>query len=367
MLRIFKFLLLTSVILTLSATIAMAGKPGNNPPPPPKPVQYQPRLWTIPGSDYIQVFDTNNKLQTVGSCNVLVSGILELHAYLYDPSVDVALGIDLNLLVSNIPAGWSIRRATAINEVGQVVAYMEPIGAPLAQLQPVMIDLNQNPPVMYSVPDRYFTDYSLPGDINDWGDIVVRYRRADGTFGHYVYNFDAAAGLPQSFVDTGIITINGAFPSINNARQVVGSVGSYDGYRWSWMGSFETFSALTPLVINDDGAFCGNQTVATRKNNTNIYAFQYGPTVETYAFNRATDINSSRDLIGIFDIVHRNLGSFKVKDLLDPSDPGTAVINSYGGSLYCYSMTERDITTGFPTLAGNCGGFGVLLIPVPVP
>ncbi len=191
----FRIQLAALVMLGLSATAVFAGKPVKNPPPP-QPVESQVQFWSVAsvagGNVTVgDIYDTNSKLQTVGSCVIDYNsdGVTDAtHGILYDPSVDTQYAIDLNTIVSNIPPAWAIRKASAINEVGQIAAYIEPIAAPPCCSAATGHDwyLDQTPPKMYAVPDRDFTSYSLPGDINDWGDIAVRYQRTNGTFGHYV-------------------------------------------------------------------------------------------------------------------------------------------------------------------------------------
>ncbi len=370
MLRRFQIPIAALLMLGLSATSLHAGKPGSNPPPPPPPlpVKYQVQFWTVSGASSVSdVYDTNNQSQTVGSCIVNNDGSVP-HAFLYDPNVDPEFAVDLNTIVSNIPIGWSIRKATAINNVGEIVAYIEPIGAPLSELQPILIDMNQFPPVMYLVPDREFTTYSLPGDINDWGDIVVRYQRADGSTGHYVFNFDPLSGLstPQ---DLGIVTSSGNHPQINNFREVVGQRKDIDGYRLTLNGSREDFTGYAPLAINENGDFSGTARVSTGKRNsfTNC-AFVYGNLPEIFTdIPSAVDLNESRDFVWPSYLHHSNYGKLTIKDLLDVNHPDSSLLitSTYLG---CHTITDRVLGTDFPVLTGSAiisGSVrGIQLFPV---
>ena len=108
------------VLSSLAASAVLAAKPPKNPPPPPlPPVRYQIQYWTIPGAIEVQdIYDTNSAGQTVGSFRIDLNGdgISDAsRAYLYDPSVDTEFGIDLNLLVSNIPGtNRSVRPGTKV-------------------------------------------------------------------------------------------------------------------------------------------------------------------------------------------------------------------------------------------------------------
>lgn len=382
MFRHFKLSLAAMVMLGIGAAVVQAGKPVKPPLPPLPPVRYQVQFWTVPavtGNVYLgDVYDTNSALQTVGSCWIDTNGdgyTDETHAYLYDPIQDADFAVDLNSVVlgipvvSGIPAGWSIRKATAINENRQIVAYIEPIAAPLTKLQPVMIDMNQTPWTMYELPDRSFTDYSLPGDINDSGDIVVRYQRNDETFGHYVFNFDPlfsfnfdpSTGDPSP-LDLGIVTSLGNHPRINNVREIVGTEGSVDGYRLTLGGPLERFAGLLPFSLNEDGAFCGVATVK-RAN----YGFVYSTSLELISgLGGARDLNMSRDVVNAQYLYHPTYGRLSVKDLLDPVDPDSSRI-VLSGDLHCQTMTDRMLGTNFPVLTGSYQGIGVQFLPVPAP
>jgi len=160
-------LLLLALVLNLAPTAPPVyaqgkGKPGGGGSvPPPPPVKYQIQFWSIPGAIEIDdIYDTNNSGQTVGSYRIDLDGdgVFDTwHGYLYDPEINAQWGVDLNDIVQNIPAGWSIRKATAINAFGQIAAYITPIDAPLSQVQAVVIDMNEELTTMYFLPDRDFT------------------------------------------------------------------------------------------------------------------------------------------------------------------------------------------------------------------
>jgi hypothetical protein len=152
------------------------------------PVRYQVQLWTVTGADGPpEVLDMNNQEQTVGSIWVDLDGNGvgdRIHGFLYDPDIDREFGVDLNDIVVNIPDGWYIKKATAINEVGQIAAYIEPtVRTSPSAFQAVVIDTRPLMPTLRIIPDRAFTAYSIAGDINDFGDVTVRYQNASGTWG----------------------------------------------------------------------------------------------------------------------------------------------------------------------------------------
>lgn len=336
------------------------------------PVRYQVQLWTIPGANWItEIGDTNSVGQVVGQFEFDRDGDGRSdtrRAFLYDPALDLECGFDLNLIVAGIPAGWEIRHASAINEIGQVAAYIGPETSTLVSpefLQAVMIDLNEFPPRLYAIPDSDLTSYSRASDINDWGDIAVRYRRNDGSFGHYIYNFDPAWGITET-LDLGISTVMGHPPKINNERTVVGQIGDGNAYRMTWDGSVETVTGVIAWAVNEAGAFCGPATVPSKGNKTSTQAFVYDAGLELFpdvAWPR--DINGSKDFAGNQTLYHRDYGALTVKDLLDPSDPDSAIVA--GRSLYLYTISDRDPVTNFPALGATSGGMGATLVPVPAP
>lgn len=376
MLRTCKLLLIAIVALGLSADFAVAQKPGKGGGGPAlPPVRYQVQFWTIPGAIYVgELNDTNSVGQTVGSFEFDRDGDGQtdtIRAYLYDPSVDLEYGIDLNLIVAGIPPDWEIRKATAINEFGQIAGYIAPATANMGSptlLQAVMIDLNPTIPVLHVLPDRSFTTYSMAGGINDGGDLVVNYQNAVGSWGHYVYNFDPAAGITEPY-DLWITSSAGSRPKINNNRQVVGRVGDWDGFRMSWSGGTEFFTGLFNIAaINENGSFCGRARVAKSGNRFSEMPFLYSTSLETYNVGSYTayDLNASLDFITVYTLHHRNLGALAILDLLDPADPDSAIVRT-GPPLYVFRMTDRDSVTNFPRLTGQHGGVGVTLTPVPVP
>lgn len=361
--------LMCLMILT-TPDMVQAGKP--KPPPPPPPVRYQVQLWTVPGAIWHEVLDTNNKLQSVGSIGVDFDGdgvSDRTDAFLYDPGVTPGAGVDLNDIVFGIPTGSYIRKATAINEVGQIAAYIargESLN-PTDELQAVVIDMNPTIPVLHVIPDRGFTISSNFGDINDWGDVVVNYRRETGNYGHYFYNV-YSPNLPTEILGLELPPDNMYPPKINNAGVIVGHRNRNDGYRRSVLGVFEEFPGLRPTAINENGAFCGGATVTTTKpNRISNYAFVYDTSLKlnTIIYS-ATDLNGSLDsVVGYYWLNHRTLGNLPITDLLDPNDPNSSLVSA---NLSCKTMTDRREGTNFPALGGttSIGGvtMGVHLIPL---
>ena len=242
------------------------------------PVRYQVQLWTVPGAKIYEVIDTNNQRQSVGSINVDTDndGVADSnHGFLYDPVISLAFGVDLNDIVEGIPIGWHIRKATAINEVGQIAAYIEPTGSTsLSVLQAVVIDMNPLLPTLQIIPDRGFTTYSVTGNINNVGEVTVRYQNASGTWGHYVYNVYNAN--PATAISDLGVSASGSSPKINDNGVIVGELSNGNGYRRSSSGVFETFAGLRPSAINEHNAFCGTAFVTTTKpRRTTPYAFVY--------------------------------------------------------------------------------------------
>lgn len=352
---------------------AQSGKPKQ---PPLPPVRYQVQLWTVPGAINYDVTDTNNQRQTVGSAggDLDGDGVADgSHGFFYDPDIDLEVGLDLNDVVAGIPAGWYIRKATAINEVGQITAHIEPTAnmtgsASLSVLQAVVIDMDQFPPSLQVIPDRAFTVYSVAGDINDLGYVTVRYKKADSTWGHYVYNVYNTAPA-TAIVDLGVSAAGAQDPKINNNGVIVGQLSNGNGYRTSLSGGYATLAGLLPHAINENSAFCGSASVTTTKpRGTANYAFVYDTSLTLNKIaNTATDLNESLDsVVFYYWLNHRTFGNLNIKDLLDPRDPDSRLITPS-----CRTMTDRDPVTNFPILGGyaSIGGIsmGVHLIPVPAP
>ena len=317
------------------------------------------------------MIDTNNQRQSVGSISVDLNGdgvADSTHGFMYDPNITLAFGVDLNDIVEGIPTGWHIRKATAINEVGQIAAYIEPTGnTSLSVLQAVVIDMNPLLPTLQIIPDRAFTTFSVTGNINDLGDVTVRYKNASGTWGHYVYNVYNTNPL-TAISDLGV-SASQTSPKINNHGVIVGQLSNGNGYRRSLNGAFETFAGLRPRAINEDNAFCGTASVTTTKpRRTTLYAFVYGTsqTLNKIA-NSATDLNKSLDSVVYYQwLNHSTLGNLKIIDLLDKRDPNSSLINPS-----CSTMTDRVPVINFPVLCGStsfgASQMGIHLIPVSVP
>ncbi len=383
MLRRFRIPFATLLMLGLSATALHAGKPGSNPPPPPpQPIKYQVQFWNVPGgTKNFSVLDTNNSGQTVGYYTIGVNsdGItLVQRAFLYDPDVNTLLAFDLNDIgVIGLEPGWTIREAKAINEVGQIAVAIVPINdLKTTFVQSAIIDLNQTPPTLYTIDDEYV--YSAPGDINDWGDMVVKYKREDGSFGHYVTSFDLTNGFSRP-VDLLVVTSNARGPRINNMRDIVGSRGTFDAYRTTWDGQLtwngqrQNFSGLIPYSLNENGEFSGTAIVSTGKgkNSTTNYAFVHGVSTDVFTdMSSSLDLNESQDFVNPSYLYHRNYGKLAIKDLLDTNHPDSSLLVT-STFMECYTMTDRVPGTDFPVLTGYAivGGMPVFfqLFPVAAP
>ncbi|XZE43923.1 hypothetical protein SH467x_003504 [Pirellulaceae bacterium SH467] len=371
-----RFIFTAAMICLMILTTPVKGQSGKPKQPPLPPVRYQVQLWMVPGATNYDVTDTNNQRQTVGSVGVDLdgNGVADgSHGFFYDPDLDLDIGLDLNDVVAGIPAGWYIRKATAVNEVGHITAHIEPTANmtgsnSLSVLQAVVIDMNQVPPSLQVIPDRAFTVYSVAGDINDLGYVMVRYKKVDGTWGHYVY--DVYDTDPSTAIDDlGVSAAGAADPKINNAGVIVGQLSNGNGYRTSLSGGYATLNGLLPYAINENSAFCGSATVTTTKpRGTANYAFVYDSSLTLNKIaNTATDLNESLDsVVFYYWLNHRTFGNLNIKDLLDPSDPNSSLI-----APSCRTMTDRNPVTNFPLLGGytTIGGIsmGVHLIPVPAP
>jgi hypothetical protein len=387
MLRNCHWLLIAIVAWGLSAEFAAAQKPRkNSPPPPPPPVYYQVQFYTVntPGALKLYNTDTNNVGQTVGAFSIDLNGdgVADGNrAYLYDPAVNLDCAVNLNDIVLGIPAGSIIRSAQAINETGLIAAFLVPTDGSDLRRQAVVIDLNQNTPMLYSIPDSHLTVHSTPGDVNVWGDVVVRYKLANGSFGNYRCNFNVITKTFSVPEDLKVTTSGFQLPRINNAGDIVGALGNAgiglqyheDAYRIKrGTSTIEMLADRTPLALNEAGAFTGYATVTSDKNRYITSAFVQDTSLRLFEdtfYNQGRDLNEDGDVLRTHHLYHSGHNkTFVLKDLLDPRDPGTAIFQDYS-EISCNSMTERDELTKFPVLTGiyTKTGWGFQLFPVQVP
>ena len=163
------------------------------------PVRYQIHFFeqlTSDSTNSMGLLGTNNFGQAVGT-HTLANGLSV--AIIYDPAINSQRVVDLNSIVplgANY-SGWRISTANSINSFGQIAARIERTST--TERKAVRIDMNGDPlsgqsPQLQVIPVEHLTDYASGGnshsmDINEFGDILGRYWRKDGTNGVYVYNF----------------------------------------------------------------------------------------------------------------------------------------------------------------------------------
>ena len=334
---------------------AQSGKPKQ---PALPPVRYQVQLWSVPGATGFDVSDTNNQRQTVGAATVDLNGDGvgdSRYGFLYDPSIDLEVGLDLNDIVAGIPDGWYIRMATAINEVGQIVAHIEPIanmtGSPsLSEIQAVVIDMNQTPPSLHVIPDRAFTVYSVAGDINDFGDVTARYKKPMARQGTtFTMSTTPTPRLQSTTWAFQLVLIHVRKSTMMGSLWA--SLATATVTVFLRLVCLRHFPDYARLQSTRTATFCGTATVTTTKpRGTANYAFVYDTslTVNKIA-NTAMDLNSSLDsVVFYYWLNHRTFGNLTIRDLLDPRDSDSSLISSLG----CQTMTDRDPVTNFPVLGG---------------
>jgi hypothetical protein len=366
------------------------GKPSDGGEDPP-PVLYQIQYFDMPNLEYGEITDANNSGQVVGwyAFDLDGDGAGETwRAFLYDPALDADQAIDLNLIVAGIPDGWAIRKANAINKWGDIAAYLEPIasGGSLTELEAGMIDMNavdpltgENIPQLHIIPDSSLTSYSVVKDMNDLGDIVVNFKREDGSRGNYLYNFGLYAAYLEILTPFNLLvnTMSDG-PFINNERQIVGVI--LDGtsnypYKYSFNnGGYETFPTITPTSIgglNDLGDFSGTTSLKVRKSRTRNVAYVMGTVLEVFdSMKWAGSINKTSDFVNSGQLYHQTHGLLIPSNLIDPDDADASIWNASNSNAIS-TLSDRDPLTGFPKLYGRSyvydGNYSAHFILTPVP
>lgn len=376
------------------------GGGGEEPPPEVElpPVRYEIRFFHSSDTSWstFEIRDNNDSGQAVGS---YYDG--QTHrAYLYDITADSRNMYELNDIVSGLPVGWSIRKATGINSSGEISGIIEPIDAPGQNYRPIVIDGDL---FVHVLEDPIFTDHTAAAGINDMGDVVGWFQQSDGTHRLFVYSLASGA------VDLEVNVLNSAsYPIlINNPvidvgqdgepvilaeAQIVGAVRGEPGvpdnapFRLTIGGALETFegpfsdggsgiSLHAPQCMNDLGAIGGSYYFRYPKKvkgwNGEDRGYILGNSLDTIRrpdsaeFSLAESfgvhrLNNNGDFIAGKPLYHTDWGFVNIEDLLlRPTDPEDAAIFdtvSFAWAFECKwqlaGMTERDSATGFPMLYG---------------
>jgi probable HAF family extracellular repeat protein len=350
-------------VLMTSPVSVMAGKPVPPPPPPPVP-KLRIQFFDVPnpaGEKY--TIQMNNHGQVVGFYRT-ASG--ERHAFLYDPAIDAQMAVDLNDLL-DAPEGWVIAGARDINDFGAIVGFLHPIGDESVS-RGFVCDLSAAVPTVQTLPDSAWIS-SIGHRINENGDVIGKFRNADGTYGGYVYH----TGLyGAADVAVTVLSTNGSLAALNNPvgtrdTQVLGQDAATGiPFRWTRGQGFES---LTPMGtcgvydMNDSGTVCGWSNVKFKygsgKNTYYEYynvPVRYTTALQTlsggYDGELADSINSSGDVVTTYDRLYSDLWGFRtLNSLIDPADPNAVAWNSKS-NLYCTGLNDRDATTKCGQVSG---------------
>ncbi len=347
------------------------------------PVRYQIQFFESPYQDAsFNIRGVNNSGQVVGRIYHDVDGIATQSAFLYDSLINPTHAIDLNTIVAGIPEGWKLRNAVAINSVGDIATYLIKNNEATKITQAAMIDMSATPPQLHLIPDSFILNEGFSNeethttDMNDFGDIVSRFKREDGTFGAYVYNFgfydpalktEKPIGLGLNITFTWLFINN---PTIDRDFQIVGV---QDGtlFRDTRGGALETFSPildestgdivelLSAYDINDAGEFCGTTRINYPKKikgrSSEFQMYVMGNSLETFQVEVAGNqkLNESSDFVSRGEFYHRSWGLWSAAELLDATDPDAAI---WAGAVAGYrfdQINDRDNVTDFPQLFGE--------------
>jgi hypothetical protein len=387
MLRTCKLLLTAIVALGLSADFAAAplyaqgkGKPGgggSNPPPP--PVTYALKVFDMPtiATDYI-LMETYNMTST----GVVVGYFRQggpYQPFLYDPSIDPDMAINLNDLgVAGLPEGWRIVAAIGVNEYGFVVGAIEEIAVPDVY-RGYLLDLNADPPLLQTLPDG--PGHAYARGINDCMDIVGVARAANGNLRGYVFN----PLIDLEVTDLGIdldhrVKLSNPLPGFPAQVTGVRISSSYPVFRYTIESGELTDLFATngdqraiPRDISPTGVVCGGYPKPKTKNGST--AFRYDSALEVLSdVGAAGAINSQGDLAMLYErsLYHEGTGLIDLTKTLTGSADDLDEWNS-ATEVVVSGMTERGaVNPDVPNFPGICGKItksgigsrGFILIPV---
>lgn len=344
--------------LIVSPVSLMAGKPVHPPPPPAVP-KMRIQFFDVPNPDGEKyIVQMNNFGQVVGHYETAAG---ERHGFLYDPVVNPEVALDLNDLV-DAPEGWVIAGARAINDYGAVAGFLHPVGDETVS-RAFVCDLSDPTPFVQTLPDSEWTS-TLALGINENGDVLGKFRNADGTYGLYVYN----CGL-YGRADPGVIVLSTNMiygGAINNpvgtrGAQVLGQ-DAVTGvpFRWTRGQGFEFLTqAGTCGVydINDAGTFCGWAAFKISKTSYAKLPMRYGTLLQSlpggYSTELASRVNASGDVITTWGRLYSDLWGFKtLNTLIDPADPNAAAWNSRS-NLLPLTLNDRGATTKCGQVSGT--------------
>ena len=409
--RISRRLLLTTLCIGLLAALLLPlavsapgggkGKPGAEEPPPPPlpPIEYQIKYFFPPTPS---LFSNLNDMNNWGDCvGYYETADGERHAWLYNSTIDrnnPNTAIDLNDIGAvGVPDGCIIASAVGINDFGAIVGYVTLLGD-LAVRRGYVLDTSVDPPEFSLLPDNdesWVDTYARR--INENGDILGSFQRADGTWGAYLFNpgLYGPADTDVEVIDVNLRSLQAVDlnnPSEAVPAEVVGTVEGDVAFVYTRGIGIEFLPYDRPVFsayINDAGTICGSIVdeveVKFHGNKTELvkqrFLFRDSGTLKIFndsgddgLKNRATGINSQGTILTWGGFVYQDDWGFVDVDSLVTGTEDDVIEWFSGGGMGGNPKFNDVGPLGFGQVAGTMGfsdgsrGFFILTpkeIPIP--
>lgn len=251
-------------------------------------------------------------------------------AYLYDPydPGNPSTAVDLNTLdVAGLDSDWFFRSAVGLNNNGLIVGYIA-LKADYTVRRGFVLDLAPDPedptaiPQVHLLPDtgRGWLD-TLATNVNDNGDILGMFDRADGTTGAYLYNPGLRGAVADDLIEINVNIETQLRRGLSNppagepakvVLEVVG--GGIATYVRGGQVEFNSDLSLTSPCMNSNGDIAARGTI-TKEVQINKKKTE---TVTTQVIYREMD--------GVEERIESGMGT------MDINDSGTVLILDW--SLY---------------------------------
>lgn len=357
-----KNLMLLAVLTAVISTNAFAGKPTPPPAFPPMPIDYVLTWLPAPNGTDSTWANSSNTAGTVAGVTEDADG--NSRACIWTASG----AFDLNDL-ANVPAGWDLITARAINESGQIVGTARHRESALRRVY-------RWDPATDVLPAQV----TLMGDLSTTIDHQITYGRPLNNLGDVAYSMNLADGLHTyvQAMDGSVFHIKGyGFNSISDSRQLVGSGPSWGvSSRWTIAtNQVEQFRDLRATDINSSGHFVGDANT----NGRTYKAMRYQSSTQLVgpSSSRAYGINESSDVVGY---VNDTGVGFVFTNTYGYVDLDTLVVANQADDLSRWdaaiSIQPMKITNHAPGEFGEISGtaffanntnMGFVLTPVPAP
>ena len=299
------------------------------------------------------------------------------HAFLYDRVINANMALDLNDLVPPL-SGWVIASANDINDHGAIVGYLRSLSDPNVR-RGYVLDTTAKAPVLQLLPDSAWSNTFATG-INEFGDVLGKFKNADGTYGVYVYNCGlyVPADPAPIVLSTNVIYGN----AINNpvgtrGTQVLGQDAvTRVPFLWTRGQGYKYFTQIGPCGVysmNDSGTFCGWAQVQVSRTSYENRPMRYNTALQALSGGSggelAMRINNSGDVVTTYDRLYSDLWGFRsINSLIDPADPNAVEWNSKS-NMFMSGLNDRDTITKCGQMFGTIWWADTkklfLLTPVP--